>query len=218
MNLDELKNSWKEYDTRLQSMQTLNEKLIVSLIKEKSKSRLSNVKRKYLIGIFYMAAWLILGGLIIVINPFDYKHTLEYIPMGVYCLSISILILVMIGTYQKLKNVEINQDSINNSLDRILEVTSKYENPNKLASWTIRLLLISTTVLFPFSFLSRRIEKVGLLNGVVDTIIPILISSLILFIAHKLGVFKDVNSEKFKEYQREFKELKGLSDELKTSE
>jgi len=215
MELDDLKAAWKEYDIKLQSTYTISDKIISSMIKEKSQSRLSKVKRHYLYGIFYMMFWLFAGLAVLVGNPFDYIQTLEYLPMALYCLCMSILIFAMIQTNNKLRKVEINYDTIETSLNKIIAIVETYEKPNKLLGWTLKLLLTSTTVLIPLSFLPRKIERAGLWGGVLDTIIPIAISVILVFIAFKLGAFKEKNGKRFKEYLQELKELKDLSQELK---
>ena len=77
-------------------------------------------------------------------------------------------------------------------------------------------LILSTAILFPLSFLPRKIERVGLWGGIIETLIPILIAAVMVFIAFKLGAFKERNGKKFEEYTNELEELKSLSDELES--
>jgi len=215
MNLNELKRAWQEYDTKLEIAHSLSERVIISMIKERSKSRLSKVKKHYILGVLYMVAWLVVGLAVILGNPFDFNQTFEYLPTAIFCICLSVLILTMIKTYMDLQRIEINRDTLDISLNKIIRITARYENPGKLPGWTLKLLL-SVAVLFPLSFLPRKIERLGIWDGMVDTIIPVSLSVLVLFIAFKLGAFKERNGRKFKEFQVELNELKELSKELRT--
>lgn len=214
MELEELKAVWKEYDAKLLSGKAISDKLIASMIKEKSQSRLSKVKQRYLFGIFYLMLWLIAGLAVVIGNPFDYTQILEFLPMVIYCVCMLVLIISMVNTNRNLQKIEINQDTIETSLSKIIAVIEKYENPNRFMGWTLKLMLISTTFLLPLSFLPRKIERAGLWNGIIDTIIPIAISFALVIIAHKLGAFKGRQGNRFVEYLHELKDLKGLSKEL----
>lgn len=213
MNIDELKIAWKAYDTRLKLTHEINDKLIMSMVKEKSQSRLTKVKRHYLIGLLYMVALLGFGVAILIGNPFDYTYTLEYLPIAIYCLCLFILITAMINTNSKLQQVEINHNNLETSLKRIASIFEKYQKPGKFWGITLKLML-STTILFPLSFLPRKIERMGLWGGITETLIPIVIAATMIFIAFKLGAFKERNGKKFEEYTKELQELKGLSEEL----
>ncbi len=213
MNIEELKMAWQEYDTKLQTAHTLSGKVISSMIKERSRSRLSMVKKHYIFGVFYMIAWLFVGVAVIFGNPFDFKHLIEYLPVTIFCLCLTILILAMINTYMDLQKIEINRDTLDISLNKIINITTRYEKPGMFLGWTVKLLL-SVAVLFPLSFLPRKIERLGVWEGIVDTIVPVILSATVLFIAFKFGAFKERNGKKFKEYQEELNELKELSEEL----
>src|SRR5690606_36859192 len=158
MNLNELKRAWQEYDTKLEIAHSLSERVIISMIKERSKSRLSKVKKHYILGVLYMVAWLVVGLAVILGNPFDFNQTFEYLPTAIFCICLSVLILTMIKTYMDLQRIEINRDTLDISLNKIIRITARYENPGKLPGWTLKLLL-SVAVLFPLSFLPRKIER-----------------------------------------------------------
>ena len=214
MELDELKATWKQLDIKLQNTQLISDKIIVSMIRERSSSRLAKVKRRYLFLLLYLAIWLSVGVAVLAGNPFDYSMQLEFAPIFVYCACLSVLTLFLIKINIDLQNVEVNQDSISISIKKIISIIEKYENPNQFLSWARRLLLVSTTVLFPLSFLPRKITRVGLQAGLIDTLIPILISAILVFVAYKLGAFKERNADRFKEYLTDLNELKGLSEQM----
>ena len=214
MNLDQMKTAWQEYDTKLQSTQVLNEKLINSLIKERSFSRLSWVKRQYSFLLFLLLFWVLFDVAVLAGNPFDYQQFIEYVPIGIRCLCMMILALAMLKFNIDLRKVEISHDSLHTSLNKIIKIVGSYENPDRLIGWTLKLMLLSSAVLFPLSFLPRKIERVGLWAGIGDTLIPIAIALSLIFMAHKLGAFKGRQEEKFKEDLKELEELRGLSGEI----
>ena len=213
MTIDELKTAWQTYDTRLQLTHKLSDKLIISMIKEKSQSRLAKVKRHYLIGLFYIIALLCFSVAVLIGNPFDYTYILEYLPIALYALGLAILIISMFNTNRKLQQVEINQSNLGNSLKQIASILEKYQKPGKLLGITLKLIL-SAIILFPLSFLPRKIDRMGFWEGSIETLIPVLIAAAMIFVAFKLGAFKERNGKRFEEYTKELEELKSLSQEL----
>ncbi|HEX8378725.1 MAG TPA: hypothetical protein VF602_12985 [Pedobacter sp.] len=214
MNLDELKSAWKEYDTKLQSTQILSDKLVVSMIKERSSSRLSKVKRRFNFASLYLAGWTIVGLCILVGNPFDYSQTVEFIPIAIYFLCMLFLSKAMINLSLDLHKMEINQDSLHSSVNKVIEIINSYEKPAQLLRWALRLLIFTATVLFPLSFLPRKIERLGIWGGIGDMLVSISISAALIFIAHNLGAFKHHQADKFRADLRELEELKSVSKEM----
>ncbi|MEJ7780607.1 MAG: hypothetical protein WKF68_13575 [Daejeonella sp.] len=212
MNIDELKTAWQEYDVKLQSTQLLTERIVTTMIRDRSDSRLSELRRTHFYGLIYMILMFIAGIAVLAGNPFDYKQIIEYIPMSIYTICIAILTAGMIRAYMVFSRVEINHDNLERSLKTIISV---YENPNKFFAHAVKMLIFSSTILFPLSFLPRKIEAVGLWPGIIDTLIPIFISVSMVFIAYKLGAFKERQAEKFKMDMEELNNLKGISEELK---
>jgi hypothetical protein len=212
MNLDELKTAWKAYDRRLQSTQALNEKIITSMISERSGLRFSKVRTRYVIGIVWMLICLAFSILVIMTNPFDYVHSMQYIPIGIFAGCLVILIGGLVKSYVGLKHIRITHNNVDESLKKIIAI---YEKPKKFLYGTVVVFLFSQTVLFPLSFLPRNVEKMGLWTALVERMIAISIGALILFIAFKLGAFKERQAEKFKEDLNELQSLKAMSAELK---
>lgn len=211
--LDELKTAWKIYDKKIESSRLLSDRLIVSMIREKSQSRLTKVKRNYLLGVCYMLFWFVLGVIVIVSNPFDFTRTTEYLPVAVYCTCVLLLGLVMLRTTIRLHKVEIRDSNIQEALLSITEILQKYNKPGKWLGLTLKLLL-STAVLFPVSFLERKIDNEGLSSAISDTLLAMSISAAMIFIAYKTGVFREKNHTKFDEYHSELQKLRSLSEKL----
>ena len=218
MNLDELKTAWLEYDVQLKSAQVLSDKLIHSMIKERSSSRLSKVRRQYLLLLCFMLFWVFADLAVLIGNPFDYKQTIEYLPIGIRCFFMLILVLALIRFINGLSKVEIRADSLVLSLKNVIRVISEYERPGKLLALSLKMMLLSSAVLFPLSFLPRKIERMGLWGGITETLIPIAIGITVIALAHLFGAFRSRHGEKFQEDLNELRELKGLSEELNKDE
>lgn len=211
MNLDELKTAWNVYDRKLQSTQAINERIIVSMITERSGNRFSKVRKQYTLGLMWMFICLAFSILVILTNPFDYGYTLQYIPMGIFAACLIVLIGGMVRSYRNLQKVAITQNSTGEALKSIIAV---YEQPKKFLHYTIIVFLFSQVLLLPLSFLPRNIETMGLWGALAERLIPISISALILFIAFRLGAFKERHVEKFREDLNELESLKAMSAEL----
>ncbi|MGV3509448.1 MAG: hypothetical protein ACO1N7_09185, partial [Sphingobacteriaceae bacterium] len=96
-------------------------------------------------------------------------------------------------------------------------IIEKYQRDNRLATLTLNLMIATGIVLFPLSFLPRKIVESGLWMGIAETLIPVGISLVLALIAYSLGAFKDQNSKKFKAYSAELNELKALLSELRNA-
>jgi hypothetical protein len=212
MNLDELKMVWLDYDRRLQSTQLINEKIIISMITERTSSRFLKVKRQYILGFTWMFICLCAGVLILASNPFDYQMPLQYVPIGIYTACIIILIIGMILAYNKLQKISIHHNTIDTALRKIISV---YEKPKKFFTYTVIVFLFCQVVLFPLSFLPHHIGTMGLWTALGERLIPIAISALLLLVAYHFGAFKERHAAKFKEDLNELEELKTMSNELK---
>jgi hypothetical protein len=57
MNLDELKTVWKEYDKKLQSTKAIHERIIGSMITERSQFTWTQARRYYVFGFLSAAIW-----------------------------------------------------------------------------------------------------------------------------------------------------------------
>jgi flagellar biosynthesis protein FliQ len=211
MNVDELKTAWQSLDRKLLATKTLNEKLITSIVTERSGNRFQTVRRNYLIGF----AWLILclgAGLAVFFgNPFGYEYTLQYIPMIIYCVGLLIITGWMMQSYLHLGRIKLDQANIRTALKDIVAV---YERPKKLMGYVLWVFLFSQTILFPLSFLPKSINRLGFWPALGERMIPISIAILMLFVAHKLGAFKERQGAKFKEDLNELEQLKKMAAEL----
>lgn len=209
MNLEELKSAWQVYDKKIQATQAINEKLIESIIREKSVSRVSVIRRQYQGFFFILAIELFVLAAIFIGNPFDFKHQLQFIPYLLVSLGVMIGFLNLIKLYRKLSS-HISNNPIGVFLKNILE---SYEQNKVFEKW-FGIIFFSAGLVIPFSFLPQKIENNGLTKALLETSLMIVGTLLLYLLAIRLGAFKDRNREKFSQYLEELNELKAMSMEL----
>lgn len=211
MSIDELKAAWVVYDKKVEASQRINEKVIESMIASRSDNRFASVKRNYLLGFTWMFGWASLALIICLTNPFDYRSAWQYIPMWIFIGCVVIFIFGMILTFRKLRSVEITSNNVDSSLKTIIAI---YERPRKFQQYTLYLFIFSQVILFPLSFLPRGIERFGFWGAIGERLIPMAIAGLMLYLAHRLGAFKENQKGKFKNDLDELRQLKIMSKEL----
>ncbi|MBA4053283.1 MAG: hypothetical protein C0490_01085 [Marivirga sp.] len=210
MNLDELKTAWRDYDRKLQSTQLINERIITSMITERSRSTWGQARRYYIFGFVSTSFWFLLGIAVLIGNPFDYQDIIQYTPIAVMSLCFLAFLILFIINYRKLDSINIHHDNLDASLKKIIKL---YEKPRKLLTGVLYIYLVAAFA-FPISFLSQKIARTGVWEAILDTLIPMAISAALLLIASKLGAFKERHKLKFEKNLNELQELKALSAEL----
>ena len=174
MELEELKTAWGMYDKKILSTQTITQKLIESMIKERSVSRVERLKKQYF-GFFVLL--IIEAGFMLAIlfgNPFDFKYQIQFLPFLLLLMGIIVAFINLSRYYVKINTVHISKN-IGAFLKDILDF---YEKNKTYEKW-FGLILFSIGFLVPLSFLPPKIEKYGIVKGLLDTAIPMAISLLI---------------------------------------
>lgn len=210
MNIEELKTEWQHYNQKLETSQRLNEQIILSMLKERSRSRVSKIRTRNIIYMVLMAVNLLLLAAIFAGNPFDFKYNIQYLPYGVLAAGVVLAMLSLI------KNIQNFSGDINKiSLDSFLKKTiSAYEKNKKVERWFGMMILAAGTAT-ALSFLPNKLEHKALWPAIGETFISIVITLFIYFIAFKAGAFKNTNKEQFENDLKEWNELKKISSELK---
>jgi len=213
MNIEELKTAWNGYNQKLAISQRLNEQLIQSMLKERSRSRISKLRKENIFLLLYMV--IILGFLTAIFmgNPFDFNYTWQYIPYAMLAVGV---IMAIFSLYKSLRNFDVDINTI--PLDNFLKKTiAVYEKNKKWEQWfgIILLLAGASTV---FSFLPKKLEHKELLPALGETAIMLLVTLVIYFIAFKLGAFRNRKKEGFENDLNELNELKAISSELSEDE
>ncbi len=211
MNLDELKTAWQNLDRKLQATRMLNEQIIVTMIADRSQARFDVVRRNYRMGFGGLFICFIAGIAVLLGNPFDYQYNWQYIPMLIYCVCLVFIAGKMILSYNKLGKVKLDHINIRIALKSIVGI---HEEPQKFMKYLLYVFLFSQTILFPLSFLPKSIERAGLWPALFERLIPISIAILMLYVAHRLGAFKERHVEKFREDLNELDRLKAMAAEL----
>jgi hypothetical protein len=213
MELEELKTTWGRYDKKILSTQSITQKIIESMIKERSLSRVERLKKQYF-GFFMLL--IVEAGFMLAIlfdNPFDFKYQIQFLPFLLLLMGIIVAFINLMQYYEKI-NTSLIDKNIGTFLHGILEF---YEKNKTYEKW-FGIILFSIGFLVPLSFLPPKLEKYGIQKALLDTAIPMLISLGLYFLAFKLGAFKKRHKENFKSDLEEFNELKSMSSELNESE
>ena len=209
MNIDEIKTEWKQYSKKLEVSQRLNEHLILSMLKERSRSRVSKIRRNNTIYFVLMLLTLLFLVAIFAGNPFDFKYRLQYIPYGILFIGVFLAIISLVKSF-KTFTTNINSVSLDNFLKRTIE---EYDKNKKIERW-FGVIIFSAGLLTAFSFLPKKLEHKEFWQAIGETAVSMLITIAIYFIAFKLGAFKNKNKEEFENDLKEWNELKNISMEL----
>lgn len=213
MKLDELKLVWKDYDRKLQSTQLINERIITSMITERSRTTWSQARRYYVFGFTSSTVWFLLSIAVLFGNPFDYSKTIQYAPIAIMNVCFLVFLILFIVHYRKLDSINIHQENLDASLKKIIE---GYEKPRRLLKGVLYIYLVAAFT-FPISFLPPKVARNGFGDALLDTLIPMAISAALLLIASRLGAFKERHKTKFEKNLNELQELRALSAELSGS-
>lgn len=209
MDIEQLKNEWKRYSQKLALSQRLNEEVIQSMLRERSRSRVSKIRRDTVIYLILMLVNLVFLTGIFAGNPFDFRYAAQYIPYGLLTVGVLLAMLSLIKTLQRF-NVNTNKVNLYAFLKTTIE---EYEKNKKMESW-FGMIIFSSGVLTVFSFLPKKLENKGLWPALGETAISIAITLAIYFIAFKLGAFKNRKKEGFENDLKELNELKAMASEL----
>lgn len=209
MNIDEIKTEWKQYSKKLEVSQRLNEHLILSMLKERSRSRVSKIRRNNTVYLVLMLLTLLFLAAIFAGNPFDFKYRLQYIPYGILSIGVLLAIISLVKSF-KTFTTNINSVSLDNFLKRTIE---EYDKNKKIERW-FGVIIFSAGLLTAFSFLPKKLEHKEFWQAIGETAVSMLITIAIYFIAFKLGAFKNKNKEEFENDLKEWNELKNISMEL----
>ena len=209
MNLDKMKTEWQQLNQRLAASQKLNEQLIITMLRERSRSRVDTVRRTNTVYLLLMILNLAAMAAIFISNPFDFKYILQYLPYG----FLTIGVLMAIGSlYKSFRSFTIAINTM--SLDVFLKkVIHQYEKNKRAESWFGRIIL-TAGVITAFSFLPNKLERKELWLALTETALSMIITLAIYYVAFKLGAFKNRNKEGFENDLKEWKKLKRLADEL----
>ena len=212
MNIEDLKMEWIQYQGKLETAQRLNEHIITSMLKERSKSRVAKIRTKNAIYMVLMILNLLFLAAIFVGNPFDFKYNIQYIPYGVLVIGVLLAILSLV---KSMKNFSGDLNKIN--LDIFLKKTIHAYEKNRKTERLFGILIIAAGTATALSFLPNKLEHKPLLTAIGETFLSIAITLGIYFIAFKAGAFKNKNKEEFENDLEEWNKLKEISTDLNSN-
>lgn len=211
MNLTELKTAWNEYDGKIKTVRNLNDKIVQSMIRERSGSRLSRIENLYRLSFVSNGIWILLIIAVLVGNPFDFTHPAQFIPVAMVGGCLIILTGMCLSSYLRLKKVDLYHQTVEESIRKIIPIL---ENPWKYIRLNIAAMMLAA-LSFPLSFLPRAIQSVGIWQALVYELIPMIALAIVIyFIGFKGGLLSERYAGKFKADLSELEELKSISAEL----
>lgn len=216
MNLDELKGAWTAYDDRLKSTKDIDDQVIAGMIRKRSISAVANIRKSYLYGIFACCFYLLAIGALNLGNPFDYTNDYEQIPLQVMFGALLFILFVLLKARASIKELDFPRQSLLNHLENVIK---EYRKTWKILDGVIYFILFSTCILFPLTFLSRSIARLGLWPALISSfslLIFIVGSNVVTYlIAKKKGGVKR-SWYSFSVIIKELEELKSRAAELKS--
>lgn len=217
MNLDELKGAWTAYDDQLKSTRNIDDQVIAGMIRKRSISTVATIKKSYLYGIYFCSFYILAFTLLNIGNPFDYTHDFEQIPINAILGALILILIILLAARHTMKKLEVPGQSLLTHLENVIK---EYRKTQKLLLWIVGIILFSASVLFPLTFLSRKIAKSGLWWGLIDTFSLLIFTLVLNVIYHIIAKKKGVGTRSwwsFKVIIKELEELKIMAAELKNS-
>jgi len=217
MNLDELKGAWTAYDDQLKSTKEIEDQVIAGMIRKRSISTVATIKKSYLYGIYFCCFYILAFALINIGDPFDYTHDFEQIPTNAILGALVLILVVLLGARYTMKKLEIPGQSLLTYLENVIK---EYRKTQKLLFWFVCTIMFSASVLFPLTFLSRKIAKSGLWFGLIDTFSLLIFLVVFNVVSNVIAKRKGVGERSwwsFKVIIKELEELKTMAAELKSS-
>jgi hypothetical protein len=210
MNIEQLKTEWQRYNEKLSLSQRLNDQMIVSMMKERSRSRIAKIRQENILHMISMVLTLAFLTGIFIGNPFDFEYSLQYVPYGLLAIGVLLAIATLVKSLQSFR-MNINKVSLDIFLRRIID---EFEKSKRMQRW-FGTIMFSAGVLTAFSFFPKKYAAKGLWLALGETGLMIAITVLVYVIAFKAGAFKNRKAEAFENDLRELNELKAISAELK---
>ncbi|MDR6783852.1 DMSO reductase anchor subunit [Pedobacter africanus] len=207
MNLDELKTAWQEYDNRLTATEEINQKVIASMIGERSVSRVARIRRRYMemlcLFLFYTVC---LTGFFFG-NPFDYTFPVQYIPLAAIVLCCILMVIFLFRARMALKKIELERQNLEGALVQVIAAYAKYRKSFRY----IIILLFCSSMLLNLSRIIAKIPESGILEAVYSFLIFAALMGFAWFYAgKKTNGWPDLGKEE-KGLYADLEELKELN-------
>ncbi|HQX45453.1 MAG TPA: hypothetical protein PK209_12900 [Saprospiraceae bacterium] len=209
MELENLKSAWVSLDKKLEKSALFNDQLIDFIVNNQSLNTIEKMKKQNQWLFLILIVELLALGAILVGNPFDFNYAVQYLPFAFLTIIIFIAA-VRLYTFQKRMNADLASHPLLTAIQNLLN----YFKENKSAERWFGIISLSIGFLVPWSFLPQKIERYGVVRGILDIVIMLSVTAVIYFLAFRFGAFKNRNKEKLEQYLREWNELKALSNQI----
>lgn len=195
MNINDLQSIWTAYDQKITIQQSLTEKMILSMIRDRSRSTLAVMSRKNILLACLFLFYTLFFTACILGNAFDYSHPAYYIPLVLQGISCCIFAVLLLNTYSQIKQVNPAKENLSEALRKVIRVNDRHV----LLSGRIWWGYFIAGVLFPFTFLPRMIDSKGFWEAIGLMAILVLVIGALLVAAKKLQMFRDSHGAQLKE-------------------
>lgn len=195
MNINDLQSIWTAYDQKITIQQSLTEKMILSMIRDRSRSTLAVMSRKNILLACLFLFYTLFFTACILGNAFDYTHPAYYIPLVLQGISCCIFAVLLLNTYSQIKQVNPAKENLSEALRKVIRVNDRHV----LLSGRIWWGYFIAGVLFPFTFLPRMINSKGMGEAIGFMAILVVVIGGSLLAAKKLRLFRDSHGDRLKE-------------------
>ncbi|AXE21961.1 hypothetical protein DR864_29295 (plasmid) [Runella rosea] len=208
MEIETLKAAWQDYDRLLQTTPELSKKALHRLIRERSRSRIAQIRIEYGVTCVFSFLLILFFGAVIGGNPFDFQYRIQFLPAILIMGWTLVFIIVLLRGYREV-NISIHADNLILSLNKVI---SAYARSQALVHQAAVPVLLSG-FFFPASFLPKHIYESGLTSGVLIAIAHIVLNVVLYFAAKRLGFFKSSFQAGLQRDLEELEQLKSLEGE-----
>jgi uncharacterized membrane protein YjjP (DUF1212 family) len=206
MNLDELKTAWLEYDRRLQATEEINQKVIASMIRERSGSRIARIRKRYTEMICLFMFYAVCLTFCFFGNPFDYTSRAQYLPLAALILSCIVMVIFLFRARMALKEISLDRQNLQESLLHIIAVYVKYR---RLMRCTV-IFMFCSSMLLSFGRIIIHIPKSGISGAIISILCLAAVMVFSYYYAGKKPQWPNLGEEE-KGFKADLEELKELN-------
>lgn len=179
MDLEEMKVAWKLVNENLAQQQATNSKLVRTIIREQSSGRFSRISRMEAIN--HIINW---GLAIVLIIRCPLDNWLMKGSLGLYLLMISIFTLLSYQFMNKMRRVDIQRDTLVDTLKNIYDLKKYYYQYKKYGILTAGISIVPVILLVVRAFHGKNLFNHLALFGV-PLLIGLVIGSVIAYYIYK---------------------------------
>lgn len=194
-NFETLQAAWKACDQQLASQKAMNEKLMLSMMRDRSGSTLAAMSRKNGAMAFLFSVYTVFFIACIAGNAFDYTHPLYYIPLAVQGITCGIFATWLLLVYRAISRVGLSGENLAGGLRQVIRANEQHLVVSRRIWWCYFI----AGVAFPFTFLPRAIDHWGLSAALGFMAIPVVIMVALVLLAKRLHFFEDRQHELLKQ-------------------